>query len=143
MKIESIEVERHLAAFRDRPAGVMDAESRARRRARVIRRIEEVLAGPTARPLPWLGPGWVGWTAAFALGGAAVLFFGLRLHRPVPKGAAFQQVRLQGPVLCRREPEPGSWTRCNERVPASGDSLRTLEHARAELETQAGVRLDR
>jgi hypothetical protein len=27
-------------------------------------------------------------------------------------------------------------------VPASGDSLRTLEHARAELETQAGVRLD-
>jgi hypothetical protein len=142
MKIESVEIGRHLAAFRDRPAAVMDAESRTRRRARVIARIEQVLAEPTVRPLSSLGRGWIGWPLAFALGGAAMLFAGLWLHRSVPETAALRQVRLHGPVLCQHEPGPDSWTRCDDRVLASGDGLRTLAQARAELETQAGVRLD-
>ncbi|MBN1605904.1 MAG: FecR domain-containing protein [Polyangiaceae bacterium] len=142
MKSESIEVGRHLAAFRDRPAGVMDAESLARRRARVVARMQEVLAEPRVRPLSWLGPGWLGWTAAFVLGGAAVLFVGLRMDRSVPENKTLRQVHLQGPVLCRHGTKPGSWAHCDSRALASGDVLRTLERARAKLETQAGVRLE-
>jgi hypothetical protein len=142
MKAESLEVGRHLAVFRDRPAGVMDAESRARRRARVVARLQDVLAEPAPRPWSWLGPGWVGWTLAFALGGAVLLVSGLRLHRSVPEKTALLQVRLRGTVLCQHGREPGSWTRCDPLGLASGDGLRTLELARAEIETRAGVQLD-
>lgn len=144
MKRETVEVGRQLAALCDRPASVMDAESRTRRRGRIVARMNELLQQPMGGPSPWLGAGWFSWATAFALGGAAVMVTGLWMAGSMvgPKDRAFRHVRLHGSVLCEQRPEVRSWGPCDDRILASGDGLRTLAHAQAELETQAGVRLE-
>jgi hypothetical protein len=138
MTAEVLEVRRRLAAFSDRPTPVSDAETRALRRERMVARIAEVLEEPVSARRHWLHFGWP--VAAGALGLAAGAAFAVS-HWGMghSETAALRSVELHGSVLCQQRSGDG-WVACARPDEAMG--LKTLDQARAELETRAGVRLE-
>jgi hypothetical protein len=138
MTADVLEVRRRLAAFSERPTAVSDAETRAERRERVVARIAEVLAEPVGAERRWAR--WPMAAGALALAAGAALVFG-RWSTHHPESTALRSFELRGSVLCQNR-SGQNWIACTKGGLGSGMGLKTLERAEAELETQAGVRLE-
>ena len=131
-------------AFAERPTPVVDAATREERRRRAVSGIQSLLAQPRqARRAIVHRIRWGETAAVMALAAGLALVVGQLWpvnSRKAPV-AAFRAISAQGEILCDRD-DGKNWTSCDPAKAAGVVGFRTLDNARATVETLAGVRID-